>query len=93
MKEIYGPASYDTESSTPEVIAYLVKDVDDVLALINKTKRWADMDAFDDDEVLNEHLVEFGVRPSGEPVIAVVRTNDEHSCLCFTYINKAMFEE
>lgn len=92
MKEIYGPASYDTESSNPEVIAYLVKDVDDVLELINKTKRWADMGEFDDVEVLNEHLVEFGVRPSGEPVIAVVRANDEYNSLRFTYISKDMFE-
>lgn len=96
MKEIYGPVRYDNVYDNvlpePEVIAYVVKDTNDVLALIGETKQRADLDCYTDEEILNDHLVEFGNRPEGEPVIAVVQANDEYNSLRFTYINKAMFE-
>lgn len=92
MKEIYGPATHDTDLSNQDVIAYLVKDVSDVLALVARTKKWADLDVYTDEEVLNDHLTEFGERPTGEPVIVVVNSNDERNYLEFVYITRKMFE-
>lgn len=92
MKEIYGPASYDTELSEQDVIAYVVKNDNDILALIGKTKQRADLEDYTDEEVLNDHLIEYGVRPTSEPVIVVVEANDERNLLRFTYVNKKMFE-